>query len=480
MLLCFAGLRAQGLGCKALDATLSMSVHLLRLNVLLCVMFVNVAIKQRQNRFRINVICYQILTCVKYYYSTNFRFHYPDACNCFCGSLPLRSWLFETIQHWGTSTDLSFSENLFQFSFLSIIFFNFPETQIQIPETHIEISWNSDPNFWNSDPNFLKLSSKFLKLRFECSWNSDPNSWNSDLNFLKLGSKLPETQIQIPETQIWIFLKLKSKFCEVQIPNSCNSDPNFLKLRSKFLKLRSEFSWNSDLIFCFGRQECSILGSAKNVGFLHAMKAMKTLTKTVIKTKPAMAMKTVVMTPKIAVTRKTVAKKLEKLTGTHVVCVPTTSGGHLTVSRVLEEWDASAICELVREIAPFAVYRTTVGPKAQFVSLADMPECFQELYTNDRHPHVSGGVRFQETELHPKEAYTREIASARPPWPWRPSSWSPRPPETAHFRLYINLESWAINPKPRTLTPKPCTLNHARWDWRASSLRPPKIKHPCS
>ena len=104
---------------------------------------------------------------------------------------------------------------------------------------------------------------------------------------------------------------------------------------------------------------------------------------------------------------------------TFVVCVPTTSGGHLTVAGPMIDADAAAkVCGRVQRLAPHVVKKCRAGPKCQFVHAADLADGIRPgepgtLYTNDRPPHVSGGIIFDEITLRTDVAYVHEVAQTR-------------------------------------------------------------------
>ena len=100
---------------------------------------------------------------------------------------------------------------------------------------------------------------------------------------------------------------------------------------------------------------------------------------------------------------------------TFVVCVPTTSGGHLTVAGPMNKDAAEKVCGRVKRLAPHMVKKCRAGPRCQFVHAADLADGVRPgepgtLYSNDRPPHVSGGVVFEETILRTDYAYVHEVA----------------------------------------------------------------------
>lgn len=97
----------------------------------------------------------------------------------------------------------------------------------------------------------------------------------------------------------------------------------------------------------------------------------------------------------------------------YVVCVPTSSGGHLTVSSIMTKEDAEQHCETVRAVAPHVVRKMKNGPRCQFVVYEDLAAEFRReedyLYTNTRMPHVSAGRDFEETMLHTDQAHVFKV-----------------------------------------------------------------------
>ena len=94
-----------------------------------------------------------------------------------------------------------------------------------------------------------------------------------------------------------------------------------------------------------------------------------------------------------------------------VVCIPTSSGGHLTVSGILSQPAAKSLCSRVQALDPHEVATTSSGPRCQFVH---MSEELRNLYVNDRPPHVSGGKEFKTAMLQTNQAYVWDLDLQEP------------------------------------------------------------------
>ena len=94
-----------------------------------------------------------------------------------------------------------------------------------------------------------------------------------------------------------------------------------------------------------------------------------------------------------------------------VVCIPTSSGGHLTVSGILSQPAAKSLCSRVQALDPHEVATTSSGRRCQFVH---MSEELRSLYVNDRPPHVSGGKEFKTAMLQTNQAYVWDLDLQEP------------------------------------------------------------------
>ena len=98
----------------------------------------------------------------------------------------------------------------------------------------------------------------------------------------------------------------------------------------------------------------------------------------------------------------------------YVVCMHTSSGGHLTVSTLLELHIAKMYCNKVKAVKPHIVRKDKDGPRCRFVVQEDLSWEFNSanentLYTSERLPHVSGGWDFNETILLTDKAYVWKV-----------------------------------------------------------------------
>ena len=98
----------------------------------------------------------------------------------------------------------------------------------------------------------------------------------------------------------------------------------------------------------------------------------------------------------------------------HVVCIPTSHGGHITVTTLMQKQAARAHCRKVKAVVPHDVRKCEDGPRCRFVLSDDLSwelNCNDEnlLYTNTRRPHVRGGCDFVVTTLQSDRAYVYEV-----------------------------------------------------------------------
>ena len=98
----------------------------------------------------------------------------------------------------------------------------------------------------------------------------------------------------------------------------------------------------------------------------------------------------------------------------HVVCIPTSNGGHITVTTLMDKLAAQAHCRKVKAVAPHDVRKYEDGPRCRYVLRDDLSwefNCNDEdtLYTNTRQPHVSGGGDFEVTTVQTDRAYVYEV-----------------------------------------------------------------------